>query len=114
MLKLTTTDSGQHGSLNTRSKRNLEMVRGCCQSSGRHASIELLPQPSLPVLLDGFAGPISDGDSGERQVYVTWSQVQCFLRMAEEALRAKNLAHDVGHLPRPDASLFELNTLHYS
>lgn len=78
---------------------SIGMARGCCHPSRGHASIELLPQPSLPVLLDGFAGPISDSDSGDRQMYVTWSQVQCFLRMAEEALRAKNLAHDVGFHP---------------
>jgi hypothetical protein len=51
---------------------------------------------SLPSLLDGFVTPrASRSDADQPELYVTWTQVQAFLRMAEEALRAKNLAHEV-------------------
>eukprot|EP00884_Botryococcus_braunii_P010669 jgi/Botrbrau1/19603/Bobra.0035s0081.1 len=70
------------------------MGRWNSASPGTQRIIELLPsQPQLPVLLDGFIGPINQRESAEQQVYVLWSQVQCFLRMTEEALRAKNAAH---------------------
>lgn len=88
----------ENGDQSLRRFLGIKMGRWNAASSGSQATIELLPahpQTALPALLDGFVGPISQLESAEQQVYVTWSQVQGFLRMAEEALRAKNAAHFV-------------------